>query len=141
MKALILSNKVIQIEANAFPVAQPLVWVDCQNDVQVGWTYENNVFVEPIAPVKTLVEQFEEVRVALQSAIDVQANTLGFSTGNSLMLYAGKDNPFRALADPFFDWEASVWFQAEVYKQQVIAGTQPMLTPEQAVAMIPSYPT
>lgn len=91
-------------------------------------------------PPKTLQEQFEDVRFALQSAIDAKANTFDFSSGNALMLYAGFVNPFQILAQTFASWEASVWVEAEAYKVQVIAGTKPMLTPEQAVALMPVYP-
>lgn len=92
---------------------------------------------EPEQP--TLEQQFEAVRMALQSAIDVKAQEFEFSSGNSLMLYAGFTNPFQALAQQFATWEAGVWLEAGQYKAQVIAGTQPMLTPEQAVAMMPEY--
>lgn len=52
MKALILNEQVVQVEEQEFPVAPPLYWVDCQNEVQAGWKYENNVFIEPSsAPV------------------------------------------------------------------------------------------
>ena len=86
------------------------------------------------------VYTFEDIRHALQSAIDDKAQALGFSGGNALMLYAGFTNPFQIIAQGFAVWEASVWFEAEQYKAQVIAGNQPMLTPEQAVAMMPTYP-
>lgn len=94
----------------------------------------------PAAP-PTLVELAEEVRVALQSAIDDKAKSFGFiSGGNALMLYAGFVNPFQPLAQTFATWEASVWYEAELYKAEVIAGTKPMLTPAEAVALMPTYP-
>lgn len=92
-------------------------------------------------PALTQEEQFEAVRVALQSAIDDKAKSFNFSSGNALMLYAGFTNPFQTLAQQFAVWEASVWFEAETYRQEVIAGTKPMLTPEEAVAIMPVYPS
>ncbi len=92
-------------------------------------------------PPKTSEEQAEDVRLALQLAIDKKAQSFGFSGGNALMLYAGFTNPFQTLAQTFAVWEASVWFEAEAYKQEVIAGTKPMLTPEEAVSLMPEYPT
>ena len=89
---------------------------------------------------KTLEEQAEDVRVALQSSIDAKAKTFSFSSGNALMLYAGFNNPFQPLAQQFATWEASVWLEADAYKNEVLAGNQPMLTPEQAVALMPVYP-
>lgn len=88
----------------------------------------------------TLEQQSEEVRVALQSAIDVKAKSFNFSSGNALLLYAGFTNPFQELAQQFASWEATVWYEAETYRQQVIAGSKPMLTPEEAVALMPEYP-
>ena len=88
----------------------------------------------------TMAGKVELVRQALQDAIDIKAKALSFSSGNALMLYAGFTNPFQIIAQGFAVWEASVWFEAEQYKAQVIAGNQPMLTPEQAVAMMPTYP-
>ena len=94
-----------------------------------------------VEPVKTLEELAEAVRVALQSAIDDKAKSFGFiSGGNALMLYAGFVNPFQPLAQTFATWEASVWYEAELYKAEVIAGNKPMLSPAEAVALMPIYP-
>ena len=88
----------------------------------------------------TLEQKFDQVRVALQAAIDVRANTLGFTSGNALILYVGFFNPFQPLAQQFASWEVSVWVEALQYKEEVIAGTQPIVTPAEAVAMMPNYP-
>lgn len=80
------------------------------------------------------------VKFELQSEIDKRAIQLGFSSGNALMLYAGFTNSFKAMALKFAQWEATVWTEAEAYKAQALAGTAPMLTPQQAVAMMPTYP-
>lgn len=82
---------------------------------------------------------FEDVRRALQSAIDIKAQEFGFSGGNALMLYAGFINPFQELAVTFAQWESSVWVEAGQYKQDVILGLKPMLTIEQAIALMPVY--
>lgn len=92
--------------------------------------------------VPTLADLAGAVRLALQAAIDVKAKEFGFmSGGNALMLYAGFVNPFQPLAQTFATWEASVWYEAELYKAEVIAGNKPMLTPEEAVALMPIYPS
>ena len=82
----------------------------------------------------------ESVRQALQSKIDTKAKSLGFSGGNALMLYAGFANPFQELSKVFATWEATVWVEAEAYKAEVIAGKKPMLSPDEAVALMPVYP-
>jgi hypothetical protein len=93
-----------------------------------------------LATTPTLEQSVEAIRHALQSTIDDKAKTFGFSGGNALMLYAGFTNAFQSLAQTFATWEASVWVEAEAYKAQVIAGTAPMLSPEQAISMMPIYP-
>lgn len=98
----------------------------------------------PSQSAPTVKEQMQKavnaVKNALQSTIDAKAQGFGFSGGNALMLYAGFTNAFQPLAQTFATWEASVWVEAEAYKAQVIAGKNPMLSPEEAVAMMPAYP-
>lgn len=89
----------------------------------------------------TLTQKFELVRQALQASIDAKAYELGqFSSGDALIQYAGFTNAFQPLAQQFGEWEVSVWVQASAYRDNVVAGTAPMVTPEQAVAMMPAYP-
>lgn len=49
MKALILEDKVIQLAAEEFEVAEPLLWVDCGDEVKEGWNYIDGVFSDPIS--------------------------------------------------------------------------------------------
>lgn len=49
MKALVLDGKVYQVCEDEFPVAEPLQWVDCADEVTTDWTY-NGSFVAPQAP-------------------------------------------------------------------------------------------
>jgi hypothetical protein len=105
------------------------------------WIAEGNTPEPADVYVPTLADQAEAVRVALQAAIDDKAKSFGFiSGGNALMLYAGFVNPFQPLAQTFATWEASVWYEAELYKAEVFAGTKPMLSPAEAVALMPIYP-
>lgn len=103
----------------------------------------NPIAVTPTPPsaMQLFLEAAEAVRTALQQAIDTKAREFGFSAGNALMLYAGFANDYQTLAQTFATWEVSVWTEANDYKAEVIAGNQPMLTPAQAVAMMPVYPT
>ena len=81
----------------------------------------------------------DAVKHALQSHIDAVAIGLGFSGGNSVMLYAGFANAFQSLAKAFGAWEADIWAQANQYMAQVKSGDAPMLTTDQAVARIPPF--
>lgn len=47
MKALVLNEKVVQVEQQEFEVHPSLVWVDCPNNVVAGWSYKDGQFVEP----------------------------------------------------------------------------------------------
>ena len=79
------------------------------------------------------------VKHALQAHIDAVAIGLGFSGGNSVMLYAGFANAFQSLAQAFGAWEAGIWAQANQYMAQVKSGDAPMLTPAQAVERVPNF--
>ena len=57
MKALISPNEVFesgirvaQVEADdkVFPVAPPMFWIDCPEDVTPQWTYVDGDFIAPI---------------------------------------------------------------------------------------------
>jgi len=53
MKALILDTQVCQVETESFPVAEPLVWIECPADCTTEWTYVDGVFVAPVVYVPT----------------------------------------------------------------------------------------
>ena len=69
MKALILDTQVCQVEEQDFPVAPPLVWVDCADDVTTEWTYVDGVFVAPVVYVPT-AEQNKATASSLLTATD-----------------------------------------------------------------------
>tara|TARA_R110000822_G_C15272782_1_gene489391 strand:+ start:801 stop:1307 length:507 start_codon:yes stop_codon:yes gene_type:complete len=94
--------------------------------------------LEP-TPEELTQQAIETVMAGLQADIDSKAKALGFSGGNALMLYAGFTNIFQELAQTFASWEASVWVEAESYKQDVLNGIKPMISAEEAVAMMPPY--
>jgi len=52
MKALISpveNNRICQIELNDFPVAEPLYWIDCAENVTTEWSYINGIFYSLVA--------------------------------------------------------------------------------------------
>lgn len=139
--ARIENNKVVELlSAESLPEFHPsLVWEECGEGVEVGWSFDDGTFTAPAVPTQDqlIAAASEDVRLALQKAIDAQAVILGFSGGNALMLYAGFENAFQPMAQAFATWEASVWVEAGAYKAQVLLGNQPMLLAEAAVAMMP----
>jgi hypothetical protein len=59
MKALISpneNNRICQVEAQDFPVADPLFWADCPDNCTTEWTYNNGTFEPPVVPVPTADE-------------------------------------------------------------------------------------
>lgn len=69
MKALILNTQVCQIEAQDFPVAEPLYWVDCSDDVTTQWTYVDSIFNPPLIPAPTVNEN-KDTAISLLQATD-----------------------------------------------------------------------
>jgi hypothetical protein len=95
--------------------------------------------LDAAAKQQAVVNAVNDVKHALQAHIDAVAAGLGFSGGNAVMLYAGFANTFQPLAQAFGVWEAGIWSQANQYMAQVQAGDAPILTPEQAVELIPAF--
>ena len=62
MKALLLHNQVIQIEETEFEVHEDLTWLDCDNTVQVGFTYDGSTFTDP-TPIPTAEEKLLRLRL------------------------------------------------------------------------------
>ena len=111
------------------------------DDKQHAWVLNKNKQAEldTQAQLQAVHEAVAAVKEALQARIDQEAQGRGFSNGNSLMLYAGFDNPFKPLAQEFGVWEAGVWYEADQYMEKVKAGKAEVLSPEQAVARIPIF--
>ena len=87
----------------------------------------------------------EAVRAALKAAINVQFEALNarlgadFKDADAFTVYAGFENAFQREAAPFGAWTALVWKTANEYKAQVMAGKAPMLSPDEAVKMMPEF--
>jgi|LakMenEpi03Aug12_release.lakeMendotaPanAssembly.Ray.scaffolds.fasta_scaffold93627_3 hypothetical protein len=47
MKALLVDNKVVDLRQESFEVHESMTWVDCDDTVEVGHTYENGQFIGP----------------------------------------------------------------------------------------------
>lgn len=50
MKALIHNNRVVDLSETPFEVHSDLFWVDANDDVRVGWEYDNGSIKEPELP-------------------------------------------------------------------------------------------
>lgn len=73
MKALILGSQVCEVSNNQFPVAKPLLWVNCGDDAKPGTHYfdgENVVPVPPMALDKLKAQAHFRINVARESALN-----------------------------------------------------------------------
>jgi len=61
MKALIQNNKVIDIQQTEFEVHESLSWVDCDDTVDIGWTYDGSTFATNI-PERTNEDLINDLR-------------------------------------------------------------------------------
>ena len=62
MKALILDGKVVGISETEFEVHSSMSWVDCDDNVAVGWTYDGSTFTTNEVTV-TAEEQLNKLRL------------------------------------------------------------------------------
>lgn len=44
MKALIFNNKVVDVQTTEFQVAPTMTWVDCDNTVKIGFSFDGTTF-------------------------------------------------------------------------------------------------
>lgn len=65
MKALILEGKVVDLAETTFEVASTMQWVDCDDSVEVGFTYADGVFTH--WDTRTDAEKAEAALAALRS--------------------------------------------------------------------------
>lgn len=59
MYALLLNNKVVDVAENQFEVHESMSWVDCPDDVKIGWIIENGQFVDPLYRSQEEIAAFE----------------------------------------------------------------------------------
>ena len=62
MKALILDGKVVDIVKTEFEVHSSMSWVDCDDKVAVGWTYDGKTFKTNVVEL-TAEEKLTALRI------------------------------------------------------------------------------
>lgn len=95
------------------------------------------VLQDPPAPTPDQLKAWNVA--AIQAEMDRQAQAKGYDNIISACTYAMQPMgaPFQAEGAAFVAWRSQVWSQAYTMLAQVEAGTQPMPTPAQAVAIMP----
>nr|WMM95187.1 hypothetical protein MEP431_gp41 [Methylophilales phage MEP431] len=79
MKALIFENKVVDVQATEFEVNSAMTWVDCDDTVKVGFSYDGSTFISN----KPTAEEIAERQAKQQATLDAQAS------GNQKLLDLG----------------------------------------------------
>lgn len=92
-----------------------------------------------LASIPTAQQQRDAISNAIQNLLDDKAKSLRYDSILSARSYAGYVNPFQAEAIKLANWSAECWATAGNIEAQVNAGTIPMPTVEQALAMMPAY--
>ena len=68
MKALIKDNKVCDVVENEFPVTDEFTWVDCDNTVKQGFSYDGSTFTSNL-PTE---EEEAQKQAELQADMDLR---------------------------------------------------------------------
>lgn len=66
MKALLLNNKVVDVQAKEFEVHESMVWIDCTDDCVIGWSLKDGVLQAPV--VDTINPALSEIH-RLESSV------------------------------------------------------------------------
>jgi hypothetical protein len=85
------------------------------------------------------VQARANMKIVIQAFVDAPAVALGFSGGDSLMLYAGFKNDFQALAQKFGQWEAKTWVYAEGVEADFKAGKRAVPSADELIAELPKF--
>ena len=70
MKALIFNNKVVDVQATEFEVAPTMSWVDCDDTVKIGFSYDGSTFTsnEPTAEEIATAEAEQQAKADLKAS-------------------------------------------------------------------------
>jgi len=64
MKALIFENKVVDVQETEFEVAPTMTWIDCDNTVKIGFSYDGTTFTSN-DPTDEEIAQHEAEQTAI----------------------------------------------------------------------------
>ena len=79
MKALILNNKVVDVQATEFEVEPTMSWVDCDDTVKIGFSYDGSTFTSNL-PTAEELQAIED---------EAQAKANNRASGNQKLLDLG----------------------------------------------------
>lgn len=131
---------VVQIEPseNIFPVAEPLLWVDCPDEVETGYTYKDGVFEPPFVPQPDPEDLAQTYIDYIQRRLDTFAQTRGYDSALSCCTYvASTVAKFRAEGHYMVEARDLTWSTGYQILADVQAGLRPIPTFEELDAEMP----
>ena len=89
--------------------------------------------------MKPFPECFKEIEAAIDEHIAETVAQKGYTSVDSLAKYFFSSNQeFKADAEDATNWVTAVWDKAHELQDAFIAGTLPIMTPEQIIAELPT---
>ncbi|HCJ1046005.1 TPA: hypothetical protein NQN30_000394 [Legionella pneumophila] len=139
MKALIdKENNVIQVQENEFEVHPDFKWVECPNNCEYGWIYENGeVKPKPVEPMDTqqLLQIFNQ---AIQDFLNYKAKEKNYESSLHCASYRDSTNAqWQQEAQAFIAWRDAVWLYAYSELALIQAGEKPVPTIEEFIQSLP----
>lgn len=88
MKALIFENRVVDVQATEFEVAPTMSWVDCDDTVKIGFSYDGNTFTsnEPTAEEIATFEAEQQAKATDQANGNQKLLDLGLTQAEATAL-------------------------------------------------------
>ena len=80
-KALIFNNKVVDISDTTFDVHSSMTWVDCEDTIKIGYSYDGSKFTsnEPTAEELAILQAEHEAYIATKTSGNNKLLALGLT--------------------------------------------------------------
>ena len=138
MQALILKNKVIQLEEETFPVSNDMQWMDATNDVEVGWILQNGKLQQPEEHAQDIEELIFEYECLLKSHIKTVALERNYDNALSIATFTNSTNTdWKAEAEAFVAWRDDVWAYAIEQLDLFESGGRELVTTDEFINELP----
>jgi hypothetical protein len=88
MKALILNNKVVDVQEAEFEVHSSMTWVDCDDTVKVGFSYDGSTFTsnEPTAEEIATAQAEQQAKINAKVSGNQKLLDLGLTQAEATAL-------------------------------------------------------
>ena len=88
MKALILENEVVDIQTTEFEVAPTMTWVDCDDTVKAGFSYDGSTFTSNLPTAEEIAEQqaIKTAKATAQASGNTKLLALGLTQAEATAL-------------------------------------------------------